>query len=160
MKGNLLLMEMHWMNGNRGDLVFRNNMTGERVRIKRMFCALDFVGVLVQQCRAFEAGAFNAKPLFLYNNNEGVRWVFHSHIRNGKVQVALMLDQVGSPFEFRPVFRWEGALGDFRASINWFVNGLQPYGFFDKVAALGKRLFGVGVGNREPGLVLKRYCTF
>ncbi|MHA4893294.1 hypothetical protein ACXZ1K_00980 [Pedobacter sp. PWIIR3] len=128
---DLFVLEMHWMTGNRGDLIFKS-VNGKAIyKIKRLANALDLVGLLVQLSIALGLSTYQTNTLQLRNNQKLNNWWIQYSLASGIVEWNLVLKNGLAQAE-KVVFFWKGRVRDFRESIDRFVKHLPPYLFFEK----------------------------
>lgn len=122
MNGNKLLWNIHFMQDNRGNLVFKKE--GAVFRINRLVNALGFVGCMKQLLMAIELAAPQDCFYRLCNERE-CEWHLCCCATDTDVSIALKTLP-----GWEEVFEWSGSIAEFKHAITGMLSTMSAYLFF------------------------------
>jgi len=127
MKNNKLTLSIHFIRGNRGSLVFKDegeDGSCEAFRINRLVDALGFVACMKQLILSI---ALEAEQDCMYElwNGTGKLWVLFCHAEDGEVTIAVEDCQSSEM-----VFSWAGWEREFRDAVEGMIINMGRYAFF------------------------------
>lgn len=124
---NKLTLNIHFMKGNRGNLVLKKNRENDdyvSFRINRLCGALNFVGSMKQLLMGIESGG-EQHCFYPLRNDRGRGWFLYCRTDSGQIVIAVC----GVP-EGDALFEWEGSVEEFRNAVEGMIAGAGRYEFF------------------------------